>query len=99
MRKRNWTVRFGDGFGLLGTGGGWAVSVVYCSAKGGSCPMVQVWPAPTGGSDYGERGGPGQVDTPMLMTDLAPEVLGGDDQSHPGPGWHPRRSWAVWWCS
>ena len=87
---RNLRFRFGDGFGLLGAGGGRAVSVVYCVAKGGSCPWRGFWLAPAGGSDYGERGGPRPGGHTDADDRFGPGGAGGDDQSHPpGPGGLP----------
>ena len=56
--------------------GGFGGSVVYCASKGGIVSMVRGL-----ARTYGEHQvnvntvAPGQVDTPMLMTDLKPEVL------------------------
>ncbi len=56
--------------------GGFGGSVVYCAAKGGIVSMVRGL-ARTYGADQitVNAVAPGQVDTPMLMTDLAPETL------------------------
>jgi NAD(P)-dependent dehydrogenase (short-subunit alcohol dehydrogenase family) len=56
--------------------GGFGGSVVYCASKGGIVSMVRGL-ARTYGADQitVNAVAPGQVDTPMLMTDLAPETL------------------------
>lgn len=56
--------------------GGFGGSVVYCAAKGGIVSMVRGLARTYGGDQITVNAvAPGQVDTPMLMTDLAPEVL------------------------
>ena len=56
--------------------GGFGGSVVYCASKGGIVSMVRGM-ARTYGSDQitVNAVSPGQINTPMLMTDLDPEVL------------------------
>lgn len=56
--------------------GGFGGSVVYCAAKGGIVSMVRGLARTYGGDQITVNAvAPGQVDTPMLMTDLAPETL------------------------
>ena len=56
--------------------GGYGGSVVYCASKGGIVSMVRGM-ARTYGPDQitVNAVSPGQINTPMLMTDLDPEVL------------------------
>lgn len=56
--------------------GGFGGSVVYCAAKGGIVSVVRGLARTYGGDQITVNAvAPGQVDTPMLMTDLKPEVL------------------------
>jgi NAD(P)-dependent dehydrogenase (short-subunit alcohol dehydrogenase family) len=56
--------------------GGFGGSVVYCASKGGIVSMVRGLARTYGGDQITVNAvAPGQVDTPMLMTDLAPETL------------------------
>ena len=56
--------------------GGFGGSVVYCASKGGIVSMVRGLARTYGSHQITVNAiAPGQVDTPMLMTDIAPETL------------------------
>ncbi len=64
--------------------GGFGGSVVYCASKGGIVTMVRGLARTYGDDQISVNAiAPGQVDTPMLMTDLAPETLESMTQATP----------------